>query len=866
MTFKSTEEQEEIFRSILYDDYNLLIRAYAGCGKSTTMLLAIKKLIEFYGDVMKTISIIAFNKHIRDEMKSKLPEGVNCSTLHGIGYGGITRKYKDIKMDNFKVDNHIKKKLTHWQLDSEFKKEGEKERYIKAIKEMVDLCRSTLTTDRSFVLKLADKYDIKPIKTLGDAKRVLQVLESMTNDIKTFDYVDMIYMPAVDNKIFLFPSDYLLIEECLPFNTYISTISGKKRIGVLYNMFENGKQLPELTTYNENTKLFENKKINNIWCSGVKDIHCVELGTKRKLYSTTNHRFLTNYGWKRLDELKIGDAIITNYNRQPYHGFLDDSQKNIFVGSILGDGHFDILSNNICRVRVIHGEKQHEYIKWKASFFNANLKRIENNGYASTIAYTFGTLGYYYDLNIEETINSLTPQSLAIAWMDDGHLGPNRSYSSLYSLATNKKHVELISKNLHEKWNIQSKINTRTYPDGSHNDNHYLTFSAENTRKISKLISPYIHKSMEYKIIECDRVNIDENNWTKTIDKNIGCIVVTKEHYYHKTDRVFDMSVEDNHNFIITSCGNINYGVAGNFGIIAHNCQDICKAQQKMIEKMCKRDKVTKKITTKLIFVGDKKQAIYAFTGISEKSFDWFKEFPNTKELPLSYSFRCAKNIILEANKIVPEIKALSNAASGIVRSGDVLKEAQSGDFVLCRTTAPLIKLFFYYISQSRTATIVGSDIGTNLIDMVGGFINVNDLLIYWMNRLEILRDSLKSMGVLDVYEDNAYQSLDDKVTTLAFIAKYCKSTVDLKEKILKIFTDDKDNRGIILSTIHKSKGLEADRVFIVRTDLLPLKAAMSRPWLLEQEYNLKYVAITRARNELIYDYEWNDDIKEKNN
>ena len=73
MTFKSTEEQEEIFRSILYDDYNLLIRAYAGCGKSTTMLLAIKKLIEFYGDVKKTISIIAFNKHIRDEMKSKLP-------------------------------------------------------------------------------------------------------------------------------------------------------------------------------------------------------------------------------------------------------------------------------------------------------------------------------------------------------------------------------------------------------------------------------------------------------------------------------------------------------------------------------------------------------------------------------------------------------------------------------------------------------------------------------------------------------------------------------------------------------------------------------------------------------------------------
>ena len=505
MTFKSTEEQEEIFRSILYDKHNLVIEAFAGCGKSTTIQEAINRL-KLIVDEKCVISVIAFNKHIQEEMELKLPEGVKCKTLHGIGYGGIVRKYKDIKMDTFKVDNHIKKKLTHWQLDSEFKKEGEKERYIKAIKEMVDLCRLTLTTNKEYVLKLADKHDIKPIKTLSDAKRVLQVLESMTNDIKTFDYTDMVYMPAVDNKIFLFPSDYLFIDEI----------------------------------------------------------------------------------------------------------------------------------------------------------------------------------------------------------------------------------------------------------------------------------------------------------------------------------------------------------------------QDISKAQQKMIEKMIKRDRKTNVVTGKLIAIGDQKQAIYAFLGISEKQFDWFRTFPNTKILPLSYSFRCAKNIILEANKIVPEIKALSNAESGIVRNGNVLSEAQSGDFVLCRTTAPLVKLFFYYISQSRTATIVGTEIGTNLIDMIGGFINVNDLLIYWMNRLEILRDSLKSMGVLDVYEDNAYQSLDDKVTTLAFIAKYCKSTVDLKEKILKIFTDDKDNRGIILSTIHKSKGLEADRVFIVRTDLLPLKAAMSRPWLLEQEYNLKYVAITRARNELIYDYEWNDDVKEK--
>jgi superfamily I DNA/RNA helicase len=74
--------------------------------------------------------------------------------------------------------------------------------------------------------------------------------------------------------------------------------------------------------------------------------------------------------------------------------------------------------------------------------------------------------------------------------------------------------------------------------------------------------------------------------------------------------------------------------------------------------------------------------------------------------------------------------------------------------------------------------------------------------------------------------------------------------------KINVIFTDKLE--GIILSTIHKSKGLEADRVFIARPDKLPLK--VKKAWQAKQEKNLEYVAITRAKNELIYDHEWSDE------
>ena len=77
--------------------------------------------------------------------------------------------------------------------------------------------------------------------------------------------------------------------------------------------------------------------------------------------------------------------------------------------------------------------------------------------------------------------------------------------------------------------------------------------------------------------------------------------------------------------------------------------------------------------------------------------------------------------------------------------------------------------------------------------------------------------------------------------------------------KIKAIFTDDID--GICLSTVHKVKGLEADRVFIVRPDLLPM-TTVTKGWQVQQEKNLEYVAITRARMELIYDYKWiNDNV-----
>ena len=66
------------------------------------------------------------------------------------------------------------------------------------------------------------------------------------------------------------------------------------------------------------------------------------------------------------------------------------------------------------------------------------------------------------------------------------------------------------------------------------------------------------------------------------------------------------------------------------------------------------------------------------------------------------------------------------------------------------------------------------------------------------------------------------------------------------------IYSQIRRVRGVTLSTIHKSKGLEADNVYFLQPDLLPSKYAVTE-LALYAEKCLKFVAITRSRKNLIY-------------
>lgn len=88
------------------------------------------------------------------------------------------------------------------------------------------------------------------------------------------------------------------------------------------------------------------------------------------------------------------------------------------------------------------------------------------------------------------------------------------------------------------------------------------------------------------------------------------------------------------------------------------------------------------------------------------------------------------------------------------------------------------------------------------------------------------------------------------KIEVIQCLCEEVDTVKDLRNLISNIFSDEV--KGILLSTIHKAKGLENDKIFFLSPELIPSKYA-TQPWQYEQEQNLKYVAITRAKSSLVY-------------
>ncbi len=281
--------------------------------------------------------------------------------------------------------------------------------------------------------------------------------------------------------------------------------------------------------------------------------------------------------------------------------------------------------------------------------------------------------------------------------------------------------------------------------------------------------------------------------------------------------------------------------------VFVDECQDLSEAQRALMLMSVKPK------TGRFIAVGDPHQSIYGFAGADVDSFNKFKEIPNTIELPLSVCYRCGSDILQLARTIVPHIQARDNAPTGAVNEGARIANVKSGDLILCRNTFPLVKLVFQFISLGIKANVLGRDIGMNLINMINKtkahtFDRMFEVFRADLDKIESDLIRIKGIPKDEAKTDPSYTSYEDKIDAIRVVSEGCSTIQAMISKIDGIFSDKGD--GIILSTIHKSKGLEADNVYIIHTELMPSKHA-KLDWERTQERNLMYVAYTRAKNNL---------------
>ena len=98
---------------------------------------------------------------------------------------------------------------------------------------------------------------------------------------------------------------YLMVDECFEGDTLIRTVNGEKRIDEI-------QKGDKVLTLNEKNGESQEKEVLHIHKNLSKEpLYELETEDGKVLKVTGNHKLMTNNGWKRVDELSIGQSLVS---------------------------------------------------------------------------------------------------------------------------------------------------------------------------------------------------------------------------------------------------------------------------------------------------------------------------------------------------------------------------------------------------------------------------------------------------------------------------------------------------------------------------------------------------------------------------
>lgn len=251
---------------------------------------------------------------------------------------------------------------------------------------------------------------------------------------------------------------------------------------------------------------------------------------------------------------------------------------------------------------------------------------------------------------------------------------------------------------------------------------------------------------------------------------------------------------------------------------------------------------------TRVFLVGDTHQQIYGF----RYAVDAMRKLPADEEYDLSVSFRFGHGIAELASAFIREGKGEPGfAMTGNPRIDSVIQtyggspepSARADSAILSRTNLSLFEN-----AIGLTASGVPFRFERGITGLVGKTFDV-----YWLSKeyRKGIRDpligSFPSLKALDAY---ALQMEDSELRSLSRIVSRYGS--EFPGALYGIMERQKADRGVVLSTVHAAKGREYDEVHLDPDigDALESASDSTDP-LAAEEYNIAYVAMTRARRRL---------------
>ena len=375
----------------------------------------------------------------------------------------------------------------------------------------------------------------------------------------------------------------------------------REKIGVMYGCFHYGarvvladgttekigkvvnQRLPvEVLSYDPVLEAIVPKRVVN-WFDNGKTDQFLQISVAKpmrngraQLACTPNHLIRTPSGWREAGQLKVGDRVL---EAVPHH--LSDFQWEALRGTLMGDGALSSTRSGLgARFRYGHCAKQAPYADWKASLFS-NLGHTRHLRADGVVTYDFQPLpelaalrqGVYaakkkvFD---DDYLKHLTPLSIALWYMDDADFtvrskGAQARTAGLTGRATLRVEAmepatrERLVTYLADTWGIRAKLVSSGAAKKA-----VLVFNNAETAKLHALIAPFVHPSMEYKLLPAYRGRFAVEPHFTPMRYELVAFPVTDVHVKPPTRSMhrFDIEVEESHNYLVD-------------GVVVHNSPEV---------------------------------------------------------------------------------------------------------------------------------------------------------------------------------------------------------------------------------------------------------------------------------------------------